>query len=72
MSDINDLRTSINDSEFESDFGVREVAANEVNEGRIFGLGAGERMILSVILFMAVTVLGIALLFVTGTIVLPH
>ena len=72
MSDLNDLRSSINDAEFESDFGVREIGANEVTEGRIFGLGAGERMILSVILFMAVTVLGAALLFATGTIVLPR
>jgi hypothetical protein len=72
MSDINDLRSSVNDDEFESDFGVREVEVREVSEGRIFGLGAGERMILSVILFMAVTVLGLALLFATGTVVLPH
>ncbi len=71
MSDnINDLRRSVNEDEFETDFGVREVGAHEVSEGRIFGLAAGERMILSIILFMAVTVLSIALLFATGTVVL--
>ena len=70
MSDINDLRRDINDDEFETDFGVREVGSAEVSEGRIFGLTAGERMILSVILFLAASVLGVAVLFATGTIVL--
>jgi hypothetical protein len=70
MSNVDDLRSSVMQDEFESDFGVREVRANEVNEGRIFGLSAGERMILSIILFLAVTVLGVALLFATGTVVL--
>jgi hypothetical protein len=70
MSDVDDLRSSVMSDEFETDFGVREVRAHEVNEGRIFGLAAGERMILSIILFLAVTVLGIALLFATGTVVL--
>ena len=69
MSD-RDLRDALNDDMFETDFGVREVASNEVSEGRIFGLTAGERMILSIILFLAATVLGVALLFATGTIVL--
>jgi hypothetical protein len=69
MSD-RDLRDALNDDMFETDFGVREVASNEVSEGRIFGLTAGERMILSIILFLAASVLGVALLFATGTIVL--
>jgi hypothetical protein len=69
MSNVDDLRSSVMNDEFESDFGVREVRANEVNEGRIFGLAAGERMILSIILFLVVTVLGAAVLFATGTIV---
>lgn len=71
MSD-RDLRDALNDDMFETDFGVREVATNEVSEGRIFGLTGGERMILSIILFLAATVLGVALLFATGTVVLPH
>ncbi len=70
MSNIDDLRKAVNQDDFETDFGVREVNRGEVNEGRIFGLAAGERMILSIILFLAVTVLGIALLFATGTVVL--
>jgi hypothetical protein len=70
MSNVDDLRRSVASDDFETDFGVREVRANEVNEGRIFGLAAGERMILSIILFLVVTVLGVALLFATGTIVL--
>lgn len=70
MSDINDLRKAVADSEFETEFGVREVGSGEVSEGRIFGLTAGERMILSIILFLAVTVLGVALLFLTNTVAL--
>lgn len=70
MSDIDDLRAGVNEDEFETDFGVQEVGANEVTEGRIFGLTAGERMILSIILFLSVSVLGAALLFATGTVVL--
>ena len=70
MTDGDDLRRGLIDDEFETDFGVREVAQHEVSEGRIFGLTAGERMILSIILFLAAMVLGVALLFATGTIVL--
>lgn len=70
MSDLNDLRSAVNEDDFETDFGVREVRHTEVSEGRIFGLTAGERMILSVILFLAVTVFGIAILFATHTVVL--
>ena len=51
MSNADDLRSLVNQDEFETGFGVREV--EDVNEGRIFGLTAGERMIISVILFMA-------------------
>jgi hypothetical protein len=69
-SDVSDLRSSVISDDFETDFGVREVRASEVSEGRIFGLTAGERMILSIILFLAVTVLGVAVLFATGTVVL--
>ena len=71
MPDLEDLRNSVLEAEFESDFGVREVDAREVSEGKIFGLAAGERMILSVILFLAVSVLSVALLFITRTIVIP-
>ncbi len=69
-SDVSDLRRGVMGDDFETGFGVHEVSASEVSEGRIFGLTAGERMILSIILFLAVTVLGVAILFATGTIVI--
>jgi hypothetical protein len=69
-SEMDDLRSSVWQDDFETEFGVKEVRANEVDEGKIFGLAAGERMILSIILFLAVSVLGIALLFATGTVAL--
>jgi hypothetical protein len=49
---------------------LEDVAVKREEDGRIFGLNAVERMILSFVLFMTVTVLGIALLFITGTIVI--
>ncbi len=69
MTNIDDLRQSVSEAEYGTG-DVKEVRADEVNEGRIFGLTAGERMILSIILFLAVTVLSIALLLVTKTIAL--
>jgi len=54
----------------ESYIDLEDVAVKREEEGRIFGLNAVERMILSFVLFMTVTVLGIALLFITGTIVI--
>ena len=49
---------------------LEDVAVKREEDGRIFGLNAVERMILSFVLFMTVTVLGIALLFITRTIVI--
>ena len=69
-SEMDDLRDMVNEDEFETEFDVKEVGTHEVSEGRIFGLTAGERMILSVIMFMAVSVLGVAILFATGTVVI--
>lgn len=66
-----DLRQSLIFEDFEKDFGVVEKRAEEVDTGKIFGLTAGERMILSMILFLAVTVLSSALLLATGTIAIP-
>lgn len=71
MSDQDDLRSTLLIEEFEHDFGVREKQASEVDTGKIFGLASGERMILSIILFLAVTVLSVALLLATNTIQLP-
>ena len=43
MSDMDDLRSSVWQDDFETEFGVKEVKASEVDEGKIFGLAAGER-----------------------------
>lgn len=69
--DVDDLRNSVLRDEFETDFDVVEVDRRKAGEGRIFGLTAGERMILSVVLFLAVSVLSVALLLLTNTIQLP-
>jgi hypothetical protein len=67
--DDSDLRTGLIQGSIERDDAERiAVRADEVSEGRIFGLNAVERMILSIILFLTVTVLGVALLLITGTI----
>jgi cell division protein FtsL len=50
---------------------VPSPASQRVEQKRIFGLTAGERMILSIIFFIAVSVLSVALLFITNTIVIP-
>lgn len=71
MTNVDDLRDSVSEDEFASDFGIREVSSREVSEGKIFGLTAGERMILSMILFLAVSVVSVALLFITRTIAIP-
>ncbi|HVO42565.1 MAG TPA: hypothetical protein VMT34_08075 [Aggregatilineales bacterium] len=69
MSDIDDLRKMVMEDEpFDSNY-EKEIVT-KVNEGRIFGLTAGERMILSIIIFLAVTVASIAVLLATNTIVL--
>ena len=70
MSNHDDLRDSLVLEEFETDFDVVEKQAEEVDTGRIFGLTAGERMMLAIILFLAVTVLSGAILLATGTIAL--
>jgi hypothetical protein len=64
-----DLRSELlsNNMDF-ADFENSAVGRDQVNDGKIFGLNPVERMILSIVLFLAVTVLGLALLFFTGTI----
>ncbi len=68
--DVDDLRSSVLTDEFETDFNVKVASREDVDKGTIFGLSAGERMILSIILFLAVSVISVALLFLTGTIAL--
>jgi hypothetical protein len=69
--DVDDLRNSVVRDDFETDFDVEVVDRRKAGEGRIFGLAAGERMILSVVLFLAVSVISVALLLLTNTIQLP-
>lgn len=69
---LDDVRDNlVGDSLLETDFGVPSTASQRVEPKRIFGLTAGERMILSIIFFLAVSVLSVALLFLTNTIVIP-
>lgn len=63
-----DLRSSLMSNNVEYDVEGQAVRRDEVAEDKIFGLNPVERMILSIILFITITVLGIALLFITGTI----
>jgi hypothetical protein len=71
MTNLDDLRSALSGDEVETNFGVQERRTEDVNDGRIFGLTAGERMILSIILFLAISVISIALLLITNTIKLP-
>jgi hypothetical protein len=66
--DDSDLRSSLLSTNIEYDVENTAVRREEVAEDKIFGLNPVERMILSIIMFITVTVLGIALLFITGTI----
>ncbi len=66
--DDSDLRSSLMSSNIEYDVEGQAVRREDVAEDKIFGLNPVERMILSIIMFITVTVLGIALLFITGTI----
>jgi hypothetical protein len=63
-----DLRSSLMSTNIEYDVEGQAVRRDEVAEDKIFGLNPVERMILSIILFITITVLGVALLFITGTI----
>ncbi|MBL1135332.1 MAG: hypothetical protein DPW16_21540 [Chloroflexi bacterium] len=51
-----------------SGFEDKAVSRREVDEGRIFGLNAVERMFLSIGLFLVVTVLSVLLLILTDSI----
>ncbi len=70
VANEDDLRDLLMGDEVSGDFETTAVSSEDVSDGRIFGLNAVERMILSIVLFLAVSVLGIALLFITGTIAL--
>jgi hypothetical protein len=69
---LDDIRSNlVEDDLFGSFDDVPSPASQRVEQKRIFGLTAGERMILSIIFFIAVSVLSVALLFLTNTIVIP-
>lgn len=63
-----DLRGMISGNVEYEDVENTAVGRDQVADGKIFGLNAVERMILAIILFLTVSVLGVALLFITGTI----
>lgn len=69
---LDDIRSNlVEDDLWETIDDVPSPASQRVEQKRIFGLTAGERMILSIIFFIAVSVLSVALLFITNTIVIP-
>lgn len=68
---LDDIRSNLVEDELPMFDDVPSPAAQRVEPKRIFGLTAGERMILSIIFFIAVSVLSVALLFITNTIVIP-
>ncbi len=68
VQDDSDLRAGMLATDDVGNF--EDVVAPVESEGRIFGLDAVQRMVLSIVLFLVVTVVGIALLFATGTIVI--
>ncbi|MBX3084168.1 MAG: hypothetical protein KF716_21215 [Anaerolineae bacterium] len=70
MSDYQDLRDELTpDDKPLDDWSGKN--RDEIDTGKIFGLAAGERMMLSIILFLTVTVLSIALLLATNSVALP-
>jgi hypothetical protein len=69
---LDDIRSDlVEDDLFGSFDDVPSPASQCVEQKRIFGLTAGERMILSILFFIAVSVMSVALLFLTNTIVIP-
>ncbi len=69
---LDDIRGDLIEEDlFSSLDDVPTPASQRVEQKLIFGLTAGERMILSIIFFIAVSVLSVALLLVTNTVVIP-
>lgn len=66
--DDSDLRSSLMTNIEFNDYEDSAVQRSEVADGKLFGMNPVERMILSIVLFLTVSVLGAALLFITGTI----
>lgn len=69
---LDDIRGDlIEDDLFGVPIDVPSPASQRVEQKRIFGLTAGERMILAIIFFIAVSVLSVAVLLLTNTIAIP-
>lgn len=73
MTNLDELRRKALESDEPEDAFFGNVANNvqRVDDGKIFGLNAVERMFLSVGLFLVVSVLSVFLLLITSSIVLP-
>lgn len=76
MSELDDLRSTLNRDDDDEpayalpiDFG--DEAAPPSGDGRFLGLTAGERALVSALLFLVVLVIGLALLVLTERLVLP-
>ncbi|MBO9310104.1 MAG: hypothetical protein J7551_10015 [Chloroflexi bacterium] len=69
---LDDIRSDLIEEDLFGSFDdVPSPASQRVEQKRIFGLTAGERMILSIMLFIAVSAMSVALLLLTSTIVIP-
>jgi len=76
MSELDDLRSTLNrDDDDESEFALPvdfgEEAPQSSGDGRLLGMTAGERALLSGLVFLVVMVIGLALLVITERVVLP-
>lgn len=73
MTNLDELRQIVLDKDEPGagDFGEIAAGTQTVDDGRIFGLNAVERMFLSMGLFMVVTVTSVLLLLVTSSVALP-
>lgn len=75
MSDQSSLRDLLSDDDERSQAQIRaqeriQAQNRSRNDGRIFGLSAGQRAFLSVLIFLNVLIIGMALMVITGRIAL--
>lgn len=73
MSELDELRQMVIDQDEPDWEGLENAAVKgaDVDDGRIFGLNAVERMFLSIGLFLVVTVFSVLLLLITDSIAIP-
>ncbi len=70
LEELRQLTLAAEEPSFD-DFEASAVKAREVDDGKIFGMNAVERMFVSVGLFLVVTVFSVLLLLVTDSIAIP-